>query len=200
MLLLALLLAFTAHAQVTVSLAGPATARQGSAVTLALASGGATANGPAALQWTVVPPSGFTIPAATIGTQGAASTKTLACGTDKTLCVLYGVNQNVIANGQIATLSVAIPANATPGPASFGLSGLVTTDKNGFAMTTTPGPFYSIVVTARADLNSDGVVNSTDVSLMAGQVTAGTCSDDQNADGKCDIIDVMLVVLKALGF
>ena len=79
------------------------------------------------------------------------------------------------------------------------LLGLVAGDRNGSAMAVSAGPTYSLTILAKADLNGDGAVNSADVSLMANQVTGGTCSDDQNGDGKCDLLDVLVVVLRALG-
>ena len=195
-----LALASAAWGQVTLTLTGPATARQGQIVPLSLGSTGATANGPAGLQWTLTPPSGFAITGSAAGTQGTAAGKAVSCNAANTLCLLFGLNQNVIANGQAATLTVQVPANATPGAASFGLTGLVAGDKIGIAMTATAGTAYSLTVLSRADLNGDGVVNSADVSAMAAEVTSGACSADQNADGKCDMLDILLVILKALGF
>lgn len=194
---LLLILALPLSAQVTLTLSGPSTAKQGSTVNLTLGSVGATANGPAGLQWTLTPPSGFTVSSTAAGAQATAAGKQIACGVAS--CIAYGINQNVIANGAVASLTVQIPANATPGPASFSLSGLVAGDRNGGVMSATAGVPYSIVVLARADIDGSGSVDAADASAMASQVTAATCTDDQNADGKCDLIDVLIVVLRAMG-
>ena len=197
--LLFLATAVLANSQVTLNLSGPATVKQGASVYLGVQSGGATANGPAGLQWTLTPPSGITVTNAVVGAQATSVSKQIACNASKLLCLVYGMNQNVIPNGQVGVLTVQIPSNATPGPASFLLSGLVAGDKNGLVMTSSSGPVFTLTILSRADIDSNGTVDASDVSAMAGQVTGGTCVDDQNADGKCDITDVLLVVLRALG-
>lgn len=193
------LLAVGMQAQTTLTLTGPASAKQGTAVSLSLSSGGATANGPAGLQWSLTPPVGVTVSGVTAGASATAASKQVACNAANLLCLVYGVNQNVIANGVVATMTVQIPANANPGPASFPLSGLVAGDKNGVAMTISSGATYSLNVLSRADIDGNGSVTSADVSLMANQVTSGTCTDDQNGDGRCDLLDVLVVVLRAMG-
>lgn len=198
-LLLVSLFALPSLAQLTATLSGPVTAKQGSSVTLSLSTSGGTATGPAGVQWTLVPPSGFTVSAATAGAQATAASKQVVCNAANLLCLAYGINQNVIANGQVASLTVQVPANATPGSAAFSLAGLVAGDRAGAVIGVTAGTPYTLVVLARADIDGSGSVDASDVSAMAGQITGGTCADDQNADGKCDLIDVLVVVLRALG-
>jgi len=199
--LLSIFLSFSAMmlAQSTLTLTGPATAKQGSTITLSLNSAGVTASGPVGVQWTLTPPSGFTVTLANAGVASVAASKQIACNAAKLLCLIYGLNQNVIADGQVASLIIPIPVSATPGPASFALSGLFAGDKTGASMTITSGPTYSIIVLSRADINGDGIIDPTDVALMVGQVKENSCVDDPNGDGACNLFDVLYVINRALG-
>jgi len=195
-LLLFLLTACIAAAQ-TLSLTGPSTAKAGTSITLNVVSGGATATGPAAVQWTLALPAGFTASNPLLGSGASAASKNLACGTGALLCLVYGVNQNVLGNGTVASVTVTIPANAS-GQTAFALSGLVAADKDGGAMPISGNPF-SVSVFGKTDINNDGVTNATDVQLMVQQVLTAVCTDDQNGDGTCNVRDVQLIAVRALG-
>ena len=197
-LLLALIAALASAQTVTLTPTGPATVRAGQALTVTISSSGATANGPSGVQWTAAPPAGMTITAVAPGAAATAASKSIACNATNTLCISYGINQNVIANGAVAALTVQVPGTAT-GPASIALSGLVAGDKNGGAMPTAAGAPYAFIVLARSDLNGDGKTDSADVLLMAQQATGASCTDDQNGDGACNVLDVLIVSLRALG-
>lgn len=197
LLLATLFLTSGLSAQVTLTLTGPATARPGNAVTVNLT--GAMSGSPVALQWTVGLPTGFTA-TASIGAAGTAAAKTLSCSANATLCLEYGLNTTVIGNGTLAAYTVTIPANATPGAGAFPLSGLLAVNAAGTTVTSASGPAYSLTILSLADINGDGIVNATDVQLMVNQITSGgTCSNDQNGDGKCDLLDVWIVIMRALG-
>lgn len=185
---------------VTLTLTGPVSAKQGSTVNLTLSSSGATVSGPAGLQWTVSPPAGSTVGTPTAGTATTAASKQVACGAANLLCLVYGLNQNVIANGAVATIPVTIANNAATGAAVFTLTGIFAPDKTGAVMATAAGPPLSVTIISMADLNGDGTVTLADVQLMLTQSLGGApCTSDQNGDGKCDIYDVYNVVLRALG-
>ena len=185
----------------TLTLTGPASVKQGKSVTLNLGVGGPVVA--AGLQWTVGLPVGFTA-TSVIGGAGTTAAKTLYCTSDAALCLLVGMNTTAIGNGTVAVYSLAVPSTATLGANPIPLSGLVAVNAAGGSLAITPGATYSILVLAKQDINGDGVVDNADVQLMIDQVRAArtnpaACVDDMNADGKCDLVDVFNVVLKALG-
>lgn len=191
-----LILAPFLHAQSTVSLSGPPTARPGTTVTLSLA-GAASITPAAALQWTLTLPSGYS----GIPTAGAAATtagKSLYCGTAACL-VTSTTNVTPLGPGVLATYSVQIPATAAAGPIAFPLAGMAAADATGSALVVTAGVPYSLTILAKSDINGDGKTDTADVTAMISQVTGGACTNDQNGDGKCDVVDAVLVLLQAIG-
>lgn len=184
----------------SLSLTGPATVKQGKTFTINVNLTGSTATAPAAAQWTLNVGGGLS----TTGTSTSVPNKNVQCSTAANpLCIIYGINQNVIPNGVIAAHTISVPANTPTGSKNFSLVSPIAVTTTGASWPITSGtPIatpYTIIVTSIADINNDGVINSADVGLMADQVTGGTCSDDQNGDSACNIIDVYLVVLRALG-
>jgi hypothetical protein len=204
--ILILLIAASAFAQAstTLTLTGPATVRPGSTVQLLLSANGATDTGAAGFQWTINFPSGYTA-TATPGAAATAAGKTiLACTADNSLCLLLGMNTTAIPGGAIANYAVKVPLSAAPSPAPFSLSGLIAVNPTGDVIPTAAGTPYAPIVLMKQDLNGDGKVDSTDLQIMIDQVIASQsnsarCVDDQNGDGKCDLLDVINVLLKALG-
>lgn len=188
--------------QLSLSVGGPPAVRQGSTATLTLTLGGSAANAPAGLQWTILPPSGVTFGAWVAGASTTAAGKSVTCDASGATCLDFGLNQNVIGAGVVASWPVTIPSNAPTGPSQFPLSGLIAVDKAGTAVALASGPTYSILILSQADLDGNGKVDAADVGLMLNQVlgTGGaTCTSDQTGDGKCDLLDVYAVVLRALG-
>ena len=184
----------------SLSLTGPATVKQGKTFTINVNLAGSTATAPAAAQWTLNVGGGLS----TTGTSTSVPNKNVQCSTAANpLCIIYGINQNVIPSGVIASHTISVPANTPTGSKSFSLVSPIAVTTTGASWPITSGtPIanpYTIIVTSIADINNDGVINSADVGLMADQVTSGTCTDDQNGDSACNIIDVYLVVLRALG-
>ncbi len=188
-----------AHAQTVLTVTGPAAAKQGATVNLTISLSGNTATTPAGLQWTLVPPVGTTAQSVAATTAVTGAGKVVACGATNLLCLIYGPNQNIIPNGPIATITARLPANAAPGVTAFTLTGLIAGDKSGQPTAVSSGPAYNLTVLSISDINGDGTVNSADIAAMANQVTAGTCTDDQNGDSQCNLLDVLIVVLRSLG-
>lgn len=182
----------------TFSVSGPANARPGTTVNVSVNASGTTNTGTAAAQWNLDTPAGYT-KVATIGTQAEAAGKQITCNAAVVLCIVYGLNMNVISNGQFASYAVTIPANAPPGPVNIPLSGVVAATPNGTAVTTALGPTYSILILAKTDIDGNGITNTADVTAMITQIVGATCINDQNNDGVCDARDVQLVIKAATG-
>lgn len=208
-LLLLLLASLPAFGQLTLTPSGPATAAPGALINLNLNIAGVTSNGPTAAQWTLSAPPGYTISATMLGPYATSVSKVLQCNPTRTLCLVYGQNVYLLGSGTLAALSVQVPANAT-GTATFALSGLLAASVAGTSVPLGAGPVYSLAITGTpppppppsgniSDVNLDGVVNFADVMAIAGQITAGTCANDQDANGVCNLVDAMVVLRKVLG-
>lgn len=196
-LVVCLLWALGLNAQ-SLFLSGPTSAKAGTNITISVNGSGATAVAPAAEQWIFTPPNGFGITAVSDGPVLAPAGKNRSCNPANVLCLVWGLNQNLLGNGVVASYSVSIPPTAN-GNVTFTLTGIVMADRNGIGVpVTAPGPF-SLSVCARSDIDCSGATNITDVQAMVNQILANTCADDQNGDTKCDVVDVQLIVNKALG-
>jgi hypothetical protein len=195
-IIILLALAGTMAGQTVMTLTGPVSVRPGKAVTLSL--GLTTSAQPAGLQWTAAIPAGWAA-TPTIGTAATAAQKLPYCSTDKTTCLVVGMNQTAIAAGPVATYAVTVPAGAPKGLTSIALTGLVAGGGDGTAIPVVSGVPYAIRVLAKHDLNGDGATDGLDLQLIADQVVGKTaCADDQNGDGKCDLIDALLVIFGSI--
>lgn len=181
----------------TLALSGPATARAGATVTLALSATGTTNTGAVGFQWTVGYPSGGYTATVAPGPTATAASKTPTCTADNSTCLAVGMNTTVIANGVLANYSLKVPAAAPGGTVTVGLGGLVGANSSGMAIPTAAGPVYTLTILDRRDLNGDVTLMSNEV--IASQTNPSACVDDMNGDGKCDLLDVIAVLLKALG-
>lgn len=196
-LLLLISLSAALAAQTTLTLSGPATARPGQSIDLVL-SLAAPGPRPAGLQWTLELPAGATA-AAQAGAAAVAAEKTLYCSEQATLCLLVALNQTTMAPGEVGKYTVTVPSTAAKGLYQIPLSGVMAASAQAVAQPIASGPVYEIRVLARSDINGDGVTNMADLQLILDQVFGrAPCSDDQNGDGRCDLLDVLLVVRGAL--
>ena len=192
--LFAAFLSISAYSQ-TLTLSAPSTVKQGKTVDLTISLAGVTGTGPVGAQWTLNAPA-FTIGASTT----PVANKSVTCGTTSApICLVVGLNTTPLANSPIAVTKLTVPAATGLGSKTVTLSGVVGVSSTGSSSPLVAGAPISVVVTAIADIDNSGVVDASDVAAMANQVVAQSCSDDQNSDGVCNIIDVFLVVLKALG-
>lgn len=191
-----LFLAVSAVAQTLTPTAAPTTVSVGKSVNIALtwAAGSTSA---AALQWASTLPASSTI-VWTIGAAATAAGKTLACSADGTTCVVYGLNTTAISNGIVATGALSL-APAIKGASTFTISFGLGADAAGIAIAVTGGA-AGFFVASPFDLNGDGLVNGADLSLAVQQVTGTSpCTTaDFNADGKCNVIDLLLLVLDSM--
>lgn len=185
-----------AFGQPVLTLSGPATAKSGASISVALSSSQA---GAAMLQWSLTLPTGFKITAATAGAASTAASKNLSCTADFVMCIDYGLTTTAIGTGVIANYTILVPPTAT-GPVSIGVSGPMGASPTALAFPIVAGAPLSITTKIPADLNGDGKVDSTDLNLMISEIlSGGACPDDQDGDGKCTVIDAMVVLLKVLG-
>lgn len=188
----------------TLILTGPATAAPGSSVTVSLGLAGSSGQNLAALQWTAIPPAGVTISSVASGAASTAATKTPYCNTGNTLCILVGlstatppvITNAVYADGVVATLQVAIPATAAPGPMTIPLTGLLGASTAASGVTITSGTAYSLTVLNKCDVNKDGSVTYLDVQAVLNPALGnGVCPISQG----CTPLTVIAVLVAALG-
>jgi len=184
---------WSAYAQATIRPTGPVQARAGETVTVQVALTGATATGPAAMQFSFAAPTGWTLnnPA------GAATGRQLTCALPTApICTVWMMSNTVPhPNGQVMTVQVAVPTTAAPGNYNLGLTAPIAATLSGSAYTLTVGSPHTIKVLHKADINSDGALTVDDALAISQQaVGLSSCTADQNADGRCDAIDIQLVV------
>lgn len=196
---ISLLVVIPVLAQSTLTLSGPANIRPGqnATVTLTLTAPGAK---PAGLQWTATIPAAVGGPGtAAIGASATAAGKTLYRSTDGAVHLLVGLNANTMATGEVARYTLTVPAGAAKGLYQIPLSGLIAADTVGDVQPLTSGAAYSIRVLSRADINGDGQTTMIDVQAIIDQVLGrAACTDDQNGDTRCDLIDVLTVIREAI--
>jgi hypothetical protein len=120
-------------------------------------------------------------------------------------CILYATTAPVgIVSGPVATLTFTMPDTATDlvlsgihGVTAAGDAVPVTTSATPVTLTPKPPP-------SPCDLNSDGLVNSLDVTsflaAFVAEAMGGACGPaDINANGTCDAGDVQRIVAASLG-
>lgn len=150
------------------------------------------------LQWTIGIPPSYTATTAA-GAAATAAAKTLYCTDDTRTCLVIGMNQNAIGAGLVATYSLTVPPGTAPGLVTIPLSGVIGGTPQGNVISLTAGPALSLRVLARHDINGDGITDGVDLQMITDQILGrAACAADQNGDGKCDLIDALLVILGSL--
>jgi hypothetical protein len=181
-----------ASAQSTVTLTGPATARAGETVALTVNLTGSSAAGPAAMQFTFGVPSNWTLSAP------SGSSRFLNCGFPSSLiCAVWAQSRDPHPNGKVMDVQLKLPDVVSPGNYSIALTAPVAANTAVIvgSHSLAVGSPHSIRVLHKADVNGDGNLTLADA-LMITQQAVGlvSCTADQNGDGKCDAIDIQIVV------
>jgi hypothetical protein len=196
-ILLVICSVFSAAAQ-TVTLTAPAaTVRAGQQVVVTATVSGSPSF--AAINYTLNAPSGWTAGTTTVGAAGTAASKVIACGATR-ICVVYGASNNtLIGAGVLTSVPLTIPAGTAPGPVTVAISSVVAGNAAAQPVTVTTVPLI-LTVLSIYDLNSDGIVNSSDIQPVVDQIvgTTSCTTADFNADGKCDSLDILLLVIKGI--
>lgn len=184
----------------TIAPTGPVTVRPGGSINLRVAYASTVTADVSGLQWSLNVPVGVTS-SAVAGPAATAAAKTISCRTDGTICLAVGLNKNLIGNGDIAVYTLTFPASFPAGNVSLALSQILAADVNGAGLTIAGGPPLIVAVQSKYDLNGDGVVTGADVSLAIDQALGVTAcgSADVTGDSKCDLYDVILIALAAIG-
>lgn len=160
--------------------------------------------GIAAVQWTTTLTNLNQTPAISAGAMATAQQKQINCyipsPSNPWICIGYGMNQNLMTTGEVAKYSLSIPTSQPPGPVTLTFSNPLAVNGPGANVPLTIGGSVTINVLSKYDIDGDGAINATDVSLSADMATGKTsCSADMNGDSVCDIRDTFLVILASLG-
>ncbi len=196
-LLLAVLFTFPALSQAVTLTASPSTipVRPGSTTTITLSLSGTPQV--AGIQWTLTPPTNWTLGTQTATPAVTSIPKTLTCGSGSppSTCFLWGFNVLPLPTGPIATVPVTVPSNAAPGPFTVALTGLFAGSPAGAAVGMN-GVNAVVTVLSNFDINGDGSVTAADVNLIVAQVASGTCANDVVGNGQCSVLQVIAEVLE----
>ena len=202
LLIPSLIVSLAATAQPAVQLIlGNASVMEGTAGTTTLALTATTGNSPAALEFSVTYSADVTGVTVAAGTADTTANKTLACGTatpTSITCIVYGINQTLIANGPVATVAFTTVKTPASRSESLGIGNTTASSATGTVITS-GGTGGTLTILSIYDLNKDGAVNSADVLLMLNEALGITSCTDKIGDGLCNVGDVMLEVLAVLG-
>ena len=129
----------------------------------------------------------------------AVAGKTLTCG--PATCVLSGLNATAIATGEVAALRWTVPAGAAPGPQTVSVASPLGASPTAAAVSIPVPASVTVRVLSRFDLDGDGLINMSDATLVVDQIAgrAACTTGDFNGDTKCDVVDLMTLVVAALG-
>jgi len=189
-----------------VSIGGPTGMQKaGSTVSLSVNLTGTGTSGLQALQFSLPGLSWTTMTA-----DGAAITgisKSITCKTVGTAynCIVAGVNSNLLADGQLATLQVQIPKSAPGGTLSLLPTGTLgaRTDATGGGVgaPVVAGSPFALGTTSACDLDGNGKVDITDLTIGILQVLQpSVCSSaDLDSSGACDVVDAQILANAAAG-
>lgn len=180
---------------------GPLKIRKGTSEDYRLIFTGNGVIGIAALEWRLNVPNAI-VPPPTIGVQGTSAGKTLQCS--QGLCILQGLNANVLSSGEIAVYNITVPTTVLVTTLSIQVSvPLVSADITGSAATLIAGPVLNVTIFDYiTDLNGDGKTDQTDIDICTLQILGQALqlpvctTGDVNGDGKCDVVDRQLIINK----
>lgn len=151
----------------------------------------------AALEWSTVFPAsiGGTW---TAGTAITAANKTLACSVTGTICIAYGLNQNIIATGVAGVLQL-LAASSVRGPQTVTIGGGLGAGVSALGVAVSTSNLL-VTVYSPFDLNQDGKVDALDLALVIQQAIGVTVcgTADFNHDGVCNVLDVVALVVDSL--
>lgn len=124
---------------------------------------------------------------------GAASTtaaKTVTCNVvnGSANCIWVGLNQNIYADGVLGSLSFPMPTASI----TVSMTGSLSASTAGAGVATTASSPFTVAPLSPCDLNADGKIDSTDLTIAIQQAigSATGITADLNGDGIVNIIDV----------
>lgn len=153
---------------------------------------------PAGLQFTLSFPNGiFKGRAVVAGAAATAAGKQLACDATLATCIVWGLNANTIQNGVLAT--VQFTSSGTVGTYPIPVNGTVAADAKAALISSTGVVGTFTVIPLSFDLNGDGKIDALDAKAELDQILGvAPCSSDFNADTKCNLQDLLLLVQAAV--
>ena len=170
--------------QTTISLGSVSSSPGGSAaINLSLTTSGGVQ--PAGLQWTMnYPAADISSVSVVAGASATAAGKSVTCSSSSgsTMCILFGVNTNVLGSGVAATATFNVSAGAPDPVASIQLTGVMASDANGTVIPSSgaggtitilqPLPTISGISCAPATVNAPGS-STCSVTLSRGAPVGG---------------------------
>lgn len=206
-LLTLMLLAFPLIGQVNLDFSTGSTVKVGQPGSRDITITSSNGQVPSAVQFTLNWTPTIISVALSAGASATTAGKTLTCSTiitnaDSTLsqaCVVDGFNNNTIPNGVLVHINF-VAANTTTLSGTFKFPptpvGLLSASAaaNPFQVT---GGTTTIPFVLPGDLNGDGLITSTDLSLLWSQILGACTTGDMNGDGKCDVVDARLLSMAA---
>lgn len=176
------------------TLSAPPSAQPGQTFDVTITKSGGT-NLVAAAQLSIAIPSDVTAVAVLQGAAGSVSGKVMDCGpTNPRVCLVYGFNQNLLADGIVGVLRVTLSPTAR-GTLQFMPSLQFAVTPAGIGVPISLGGSVSVSVPAevdKCDVDGDGLVSALDAGIVhdqAKRVAAWTSEADQDGDGFITIID-----------
>lgn len=146
-------------------------------------------------------PAGWTPGTAVIGAAGTAASKLIKCSTVDSPrgCAIYNLTNNLIGPGVLATVPLTASLSAATGPAQFTLTKVSGASANASPVSIATSPL-NITVLSLYDVNGDGTVSDPDMQPVLDQIigTTSCATGDFNGDGKCDAIDMLLLIFKGI--
>lgn len=152
--------------------------------------------GAVALQWTLSLPPGWLVSLPTT----SVPNKVIACAPANLLCLLYGPTDNsLLPAAPVASLTITVPLSTSPGIYNISTTGTLAVSAAGAALPAAGATASITIINDKRDLDGNGTITQSDVQLAVGQIFGSCTSADINGDGKCDLIDLVLILLKAQG-